>query len=136
MPADKYDFKPTPEMRPFGELMAHIGSGTYFFLGIATGEDMEKKGTEPEQKTRDAVVPYLREAFGFAAEKIAAFDDARAAEVITFFNDQFTLPRAGLLEFMRDHVTHHLGYSVPYLRLAGVTKIPAYRFTGSNQSPA
>lgn len=134
MPAEKYDFKPTPEMRPFGQLMVHLAQSCYFFAAGATGVDMPADSRFEGEATKDRVIPYMRKAFEFAGQAVAGVDDAKAAEIVPIFGS-LRGTRRKVCEFMRDHVTHHLGYSVPYLRLSGVTKVPAYRFTGGNQSP-
>ena len=38
MPADEYSFKPTPQVRSFGELIGHVASANYFFCSQASGE--------------------------------------------------------------------------------------------------
>ena len=38
MPNDKYDLKPTPEMRSFAEQMLHLTDSNYGFGSAATGE--------------------------------------------------------------------------------------------------
>jgi len=37
-PADKYDYKPAPEVRSFKEQLLHVASGNYFFIRLAGGE--------------------------------------------------------------------------------------------------
>lgn len=134
MPADKYGFKPTEEMRSFGELMAHIAGSTAFFAALAVGEKPGENAKAPEDPTRDAILPFMQEAFEFGAAKAAGLSAEKGAEEITIFGE-LTITRYGVLEFMRDHVTHHLGYAIPYLRAVGVTEIPAYAFTGAGPSP-
>src|SRR5205823_12999217 len=57
MPADKFNYKPTPEQMTFGELAAHITQGNYFFCSnvgdVARPKDeTELKGTEGKEKRR------------------------------------------------------------------------------------
>ena len=134
MPAGKYDFKPTPEMRPFGELMVHLAGSNYFFAAGAAGEKPPAEGRFQGEHTKENVVAFMRKAFEYAAGMVETIGDDRAGEVIPVFGS-LKATRRKTCEFMLDHVTHHLGYSVPYLRMAGVTKIPAYRFTGGDRSP-
>lgn len=135
MPAEKYDFKPTPEMRPFGELMVHTAWGLFGFSATLRGEPQRPEaGKQPAQPTKENSVAYLKAAFDYAAESIAALDDARAKETVTLFRGQLTLTREKLCHLMRDHTTHHRAYGLPYLRLCGVEP-PRYRFTGSRPSP-
>ena len=53
MPAEDYAFKPTPEIRSFGELIGHLANGNFFFCAQAKGEappsttDFEKVTGKP-----------------------------------------------------------------------------------------
>src|SRR5712671_660665 len=38
MPADEYAFKPTPQVRSFGELIGHVATANFFFCSQAKGE--------------------------------------------------------------------------------------------------
>lgn len=135
MPAEKYDFKPTPEMRSFGELMVHIGGAVYGFSASLREEQQRPAGSQaPEEPAKQNVVPYLKGAFDYAAEGIAALDDTAANETVSLFGGRLSMTRAKLCHFMRDHTTHHRGYGLPYLRLNGVQP-PRYRFGGTRPSP-
>src|SRR3954454_16442959 len=60
---DLWNFKPTPEVRTFGELFAHIADGQYEFCGPArTGKNADSD-IEKTVKTKAAVVAKLKEAF-------------------------------------------------------------------------
>ena len=134
MPADKWDFKPTEEMRSFGELMHHIASSNFFFAAKAAGADMPEAAKFEGEKTKEAVLTYMKTSFATAGELVATIDDGKKEEVIDLFGGIRTQRRKVAL-FMLDHVTHHLGYAGPYIRLSGGKEVPAYRFTGSDQSP-
>ena len=38
MPEENYSFKPTPEVRSFGQLVGHLADSQYFFCASATGD--------------------------------------------------------------------------------------------------
>lgn len=134
MPAEKYDFKPSDEMRPFGELMAHIGGSCYFFAATAKGAEPPAEARFQDEPTKENIVPFLRQAFDYAAARVAELDDAQAQESISIFGGQFTMTRAKVCRFMLNHSTHHRGYALPYLRLNGIAP-PSYRFSGGGESP-
>src|SRR6201992_1540680 len=46
MPEENYSFKPTPEVRSFGQLVGHQADEAYFFCSQALGEENPKKGIE------------------------------------------------------------------------------------------
>ena len=134
MPAEKYGFKPSEEMRSFGQLMAHIGGANYFFAATARGAEPPAEGKFEGETTKERVLSFLKGSFQYAKEAIASLDDDKAREEITIFGGQFIMSRAKLCEFMRNHVTHHRGYALPYLRLNGIAP-PSYRFSQRNTSP-
>ena len=53
MTAEDYAFKPTPQVRTFGELIGHVTNGNFFFCSQARGEappstaDFEKVTGKP-----------------------------------------------------------------------------------------
>ena len=134
LPAEKYDFQPAAEMRPFGELLAHISGSVFFFAASLRGEEPPAAAKPPAEATKENVVAHLQAAFDYAAEAIAALDDTRANETVSLFGGRLTMPAAKVCHFMRDHTTHHRAYALPYLRLNGIQP-PRYRFAGTRPSP-
>src|SRR5450631_4282267 len=65
MPADKYDFKPTPDQMTFGHLAAHIVESNYFFCAnvgdVPAPKVDELKGTEG----KDKLVAAMQASFDF-----------------------------------------------------------------------
>lgn len=135
LPAEKYGFKPTPEMRTFGELLVHLAWGIYGFSASLGGEPQRPEaGKPPATPTKENILPYMKAAFDYATEAIAALPDAHLKETVSLFRGRLTVTREKLCHLMRDHTTHHRAYGLPYLRLCGVTP-PEYRFTGARPSP-
>lgn len=132
MPAEKYDFKPTAEMRSFGELIGHIAGAHYLFASAIRGEESPAK--PPQETTKEAVVAFLNESCDYVAETVAQVDDARAEQTVKLFGGRLEMPVWKVFHFLRDHTTHHRAYALPYLRLSGVTP-PNYRFAGRRPSP-
>src|SRR5215468_12094464 len=46
MPETNYSFKPTPEVRPFGQLVGHAADANYMFCSLASGQENPSKGIE------------------------------------------------------------------------------------------
>lgn len=132
MPAEKYDFKPTPEMRPFGELMGHIAIALYGITAAVRGE--QPPAQPPQDSTKDSVIPFLTGAFDYVAQSVAALSEARLAETARLFGGRLEMPVWKVFHFVRDHTTHHRAYGLPYLRMCGVQP-PNYRFAGRRPSP-
>ena len=55
MPEANYSFKPTPEVRSFGEILAHVAGASYLFCAAAKGEK-SPFGEEDFEKTAKSVL--------------------------------------------------------------------------------
>jgi uncharacterized damage-inducible protein DinB len=119
-----YAFKPTPEMRTFGEQMMHIAEVNYVFAGnwgkaspIKFG-DLEK-GT---LKSKADVTKTVLDSYDFMIASIKGLDDAKLQSSVKIFNMDMTIETA--LNKAFEHQTHHRGQTTVYLRLSGL-KPPA-----------
>src|ERR687883_44313 len=56
MPADKYDYRPTKEVRSFGEQVAHVAGTMVLLLGWVNGKDTpEGEDSFAKLKTKDEI---------------------------------------------------------------------------------
>lgn len=119
MPADKFNYKPTPEQMTFGHLAAHIAEGNYYFCSNAGDVPQPKveelKGDEP----KDKLVGAIKASFEFCRTALANADDAKLSGDIKWFDGK---PRArawaalGLASSWADHY----GMAAMYLRSNGL----------------
>jgi hypothetical protein len=119
MPADKFNYKPTPEQMTFGHLAAHIADGNYYFCSnagdVSRPKVEELKGDEGKEKLVSAV----KASFEFCRTALAKADDAKMNEDIKWFDDK---PRARAWAFMglASSWADHYGMAAIYLRLNGL----------------
>ena len=59
MPEENYSFKPTPEVRSFGQLIGHEADANYMFCSLATGETNPSKGIEKTKTSKADLVAAL-----------------------------------------------------------------------------
>ena len=113
MPDKDYHFKPAGAGWDFGELLHHIA------YGIQWWEDNYIKGNKiewappPAKKTKKEVVAYLTK----------AFDSLQKTVKGQTLNEQSTYGAHATL----DHITHHRGQAVIYLRTHGIEP-PEYMY--------
>ena len=113
MPETGYSFHPVKEVMPFGELLNHIA------YGIQWWEANYIKGTKTEWappatgQSKAAVTAYLQQAYEGLRQTISSVEITDEA-ISGFFA---TL----------DHITHHRGQAVTYLRCNGITP-PDYKY--------
>lgn len=117
MPEEHYSFKPTPEVRSFGQLVGHIANASYLFCSTALGEQAPQKGDMEELTTKAELVAALNEAFAYC-DRAYQISEMSAMEPATVFGAQHT--RLYALEFNMGHDFEHYGNIVTYMRMKGL----------------
>jgi uncharacterized damage-inducible protein DinB len=118
IPAELWSFQPTKEVRTIGQLFAHIADSQYGFCGVALEGKAGSKDIEKTAKTKDEIVPALKEAFAYCDSAYASLTDAKAAEIVTFFGNDIT--RLGAMDFNAAHNMEHYGNLVTYMRIKNI----------------
>jgi len=62
MPEESYSFKPTPEVRSFGQLVGHLADSNYFFCSGVAGETSPASDAEKSKTKKADLVAALKEA--------------------------------------------------------------------------
>ena len=118
MPDSAYAFKPTPDVRSFGQLIGHIAGAQRLMCASALGE---KAGSEDDieksMTTKAQLLPALRESTAYCARAYAQ-TDARASRMTKFFGQDQT--RFFALSLNAAHNAEHYGNIVTYFRLKGM----------------
>ena len=133
MPADKFNYKPTPEQMTFGELAAHITQGNYFFCSnvgdfARPKDETELKGTEGKER----LVAAVKASFEFCGSALAKADDSKLGDDIEWF-DHKPRPRAAAFLGLAGSWADHYGIAAMYLRLNGLTPPSAQRAKTSEE---
>ena len=118
VPEDVYAFKPTPEVRSFGQLIGHVADSHFSICAAAAGEKPTQSGIEKSATTKVALVKALNESIAYCDKVIAGMDDTKGVEVTKFFTGPTT--RHGVLWFNTSHSYEHYGNLVTYMRLKGI----------------
>lgn len=122
MPADKYSWRPAPGVRSVGEVYMHVVAGDSTlpsFLGMKRMEgisrDSEKTVTDKAQ-----IIASLKRAIANAAAAGSAVSDADLDRKVKTYGDQEMTERQVLVRILA-HMHEHLGQSIAYARMNGVT---------------
>jgi len=118
MPEDEYAFKPTPDVRSFGQLVGHVADAQYAFCSASMGEKSPASGIEKSKTTKADLVSALHDAFSYCDKAYAALTDANANDVMKLFGSDRS--RMNVLSFNTMHDFEHYGNIVTYLRLKGI----------------
>ena len=116
---DLYSFKPVPEVRSLGQLIAHIADGNFGICAAASGMKPPMSGVEKSTQGngKAALQKALAASFEFCEQGLASMDDKKGAEVIKMFLGM--QPRLGVFAFNNSHLNEHYGNLVTYMRLKG-----------------
>ncbi|MBM3736034.1 MAG: DinB family protein [Acidobacteria bacterium] len=118
MPEEHYSFKPTPEVRSFGQLIGHVADATMAFCAGAAGEKNPARGFEKSKSSKADLVAAIKEGFAFCDPIVNGMNDAKGAEMTKFFGRDRT--RLGVLSFNNMHNYEHYGNIVTYMRIKGL----------------
>ena len=119
MPEADYAFRPTDEVRSFGEIIGHIADAHYLFCSAALQEENPNGENIEESRTSKAeLVEALRASVEYCDRVYEEISDAQLAEPATVFGQERNLlfPVA----FNITHDDHHYGNLVTYMRLNGM----------------
>jgi hypothetical protein len=118
MPAEKYSFKPTPEMNSFGHLVIHITQSNNLLCSKISGTpapDTKLSDTD----TKDKLVAGLKASFDFCTTALANVDDSKLGESMVLFGNR-PATRATALIALSDGWNDHYSAQAIYLRLSGI----------------
>jgi uncharacterized damage-inducible protein DinB len=118
VPEESYAFKPTPEVRSFGQLIGHIANSQYFFCALAAGEPKPPSDVEKTKTSKADLIAGLKEAVAYCSTKYADMTDTKGAETVKFMN--MDMARLTLLAANFAHVYEHYGNMVTYMRIRGI----------------
>jgi uncharacterized damage-inducible protein DinB len=119
MPEENYSFKPTPEVRSFGQLVGHEADANYMFCSLATGEANPSKGIEKTKTSKADLVAALKDAVAYCTKAFDGMTDAKGSEMVKIFGSM-NVARLTVFSLNTAHTDEHYGNMVTYLRLKGI----------------
>ena len=124
MPEDKYDFKSTPESMSFEEHLMHIGWAMDWhrqtLLGGRKPRDWETDTElKVDLKSKSEMILTIDKTFELTTKLITEFDTLKLNDRINYLGLERT--KRQILLLLSDHITHHRGQMIVYLRLNGIS---------------
>jgi hypothetical protein len=116
MPEENYGFKATPDIRPFGQLIAHVADTQWMICSTVKGE--EKKGDVASKTTKADLVTALKESFDYCDSAYDSVNDATAGEKVKLFQRDFSKLSVLFLNTIHDNEMY--GTISVYMRLKGL----------------
>jgi uncharacterized damage-inducible protein DinB len=120
MPAAGYAFKPSPDVRAFGQLVAHVADDQYNLCAPVKGETRHAAYSDIEHTltAKADLVAALRKAFAYCDGAYDSLTDASAGDMVKFFKSDKT--KFSMLNWNIWHTWEHYGNAVVYLRMNGL----------------
>jgi len=122
MPADKWDWRPAEGVRSVGEVYAHVAGGNYFLLslaGVKPPAGVDVQNLETSLKGKEKTIAAMKESFAFVYAEIGKMSDTDLDKALKVFGRDTTT--RGVVMFTIEHTSEHLGQSIAYARMIGVT---------------
>lgn len=118
VPADKYNWRPAPDVRSTSEVFMHIAGGNYFLSTFLGANPPKMNGDIEKVVTKKAdVIAELKRSFDHLRNAVNATADLE--KPVKMFGTQTT--HRGVLVTVLSHLHEHLGQSVAYARINGIT---------------
>jgi uncharacterized damage-inducible protein DinB len=118
MPEESYAFKPSHDVRSFGQLVGHAADAAYTFCAAAKGEQKAPLHIEKQKSSKADLVSAIKDAAAYCNEVYDGMTDAKGAESVKFFAGIGS--RLGVLNFNNAHEMEHYGNMVTYMRIRGI----------------
>lgn len=123
LPAEKYSWRPEPGVRSISELFLHVAGANYGFPPLMTGTApapaFNKDGFEKSTTDKAKIVEQLNKSFSYAIASVQNMSNADFAKP-----EKKLGPDANdgdVVYLMVVHGHEHLGQSIAYARMNGVT---------------
>ena len=119
MPADKYDFHPTPQQMTFGKLIEHIAGSNRFMCSSIAGEPAPKGNGATEKDGKDKLVADMKASFDYCSSALAKADDSKLGDEVPWFGGR-KQSRAFVMVALAADLADHYSMAAAYLRLNGM----------------
>jgi hypothetical protein len=123
MPEGNYSFKPTPDVRSFGEILAHVAGASFELCASAKNEPapFTEDAFLGKMTTKAQIMKVTTDAIMYCDGAFAAVTDGNAGEmVVQPFGGSKRTTRINSLIGQIGHDNEHYGNLVTYFRLKGM----------------
>jgi uncharacterized damage-inducible protein DinB len=134
VPADKYTWRPAPDVRSFSEVFLHVAAANYNIyklVGTPPPAGFSVQGYDKSTTDKAKVIAALKDSFAHAKKAITSMPDADLEKSLDWFGGKNT--ERGILLFVVRHAAEHLGQSIAYARVAGI--VPPWTEDAQKKQP-
>ncbi len=116
MPEENYTFRTTPQVRTYGEMIAHIADTQVFLCAMVKGE--QKKGTAAGKTSKADLSAALKASFDYCDGVYDSLTDPAGAATVKMFGRDTS--KIGVLNANTAHDNEMYGQMVAYMRIKGI----------------
>lgn len=119
IPAEKYQWRPSRDIRSVSEVYMHVAGGNYFlmtFLGVKPPGAMPQNLEKITDKAK--VIAELKKSFEHVRGVASGMSNADLEKNVRMFGNETT--QRGVLITILNHAHEHLGQSIAYARMSGI----------------
>jgi uncharacterized damage-inducible protein DinB len=131
MPEENYAFRPTADVRTFGQLVGHLADSQYYFCSSAAGETAPASDAEKSKTSKADLIAALKDSVAYCSKVYAAMTDAKAGEMTKMMKMDFA--RASVLASNIAHDYEHYGNMATYMRIKGIVPPSSEKSTSSSE---
>jgi len=121
IPADKYAWRPAPDVRSVAEILLHVSAANYNLyklVGTPPPPGIDLKSLEKSTTDKTKVIATLKDSFSHARKAITDMPDSNLDKSMDWFGGKNT--QRGILLFIVRHAAEHLGQCIAYARSVGI----------------
>lgn len=120
MPADKFNYKPTPDQMTFAHLVVHIIESNNSICAKAADVPAPKVEEPKETDSKDKLLAAATASFDFCNEALGKMDDSKMGDMVELFGGR-QFPRAMAALGAASGWADHYAAAAMYLRLNNIT---------------
>ncbi|MHB8734362.1 MAG: DinB family protein [Terriglobales bacterium] len=119
MPAEKYNYRPTPAQMTFGHAILHVSQSNVFLCSRISGAPAPKVEKLSDTDAKDKLIGALKDSFHYCSQVLAPLDDSKLGDEVDFFGGHKVARGAAMMVLLGDWYDHYAGLAI-YLRLNGI----------------
>jgi DinB superfamily len=119
MPADKFNYKPTPEQMSFAHLVVHITGSNNSLCAKAADVAPPKVEEAKETDSKEKLLAAATASFDFCGEALGKMDDSKLGDSVELFGGK-QFPRAMAALGLASGWADHYAAAAMYLRLNNI----------------
>lgn len=120
MPADKFNYKPTPDQITFGHLVAHMINANYLLCSKGAAVPATSAPPAKDMDDKEKLVAELKVSFDFCTDAINKMDDSKLGEITEGGPQGQEVSRARFALGIASNWADHYAEAAMYLRLNGI----------------